>query len=906
VHAFSRMMLSHHAIRAVATATMLLTLLALVLPSRAAGKIEATAASGRPFGAARIALPLDAKARAAIGLSRAADFEFISSLRLTEAHGRVLYPVFADGGVAMVEDPDDEPPDEINVDFLFKGAAPLEVTFTDPWGRSRKIRIAPKADPDAHARGLADWWDVFCTRTEELAEADVYPPIVENYLLAMMSRRLKFRMPSLDYRWTGQATLDRMFGLLLGAESVRIAMQKDTLLRTPEAVQKPDRKLPPGAAVPPVELPPITGQTVIEPIAMRVPIECFYIRCRSFADFRWLRDTIDTWGGSIRNLVSVRGLDYGLAGRLERQLALKASVLSKVLGGALISDVAVIGTDTFLREGAAIGVVFHARSNALLGARLRGLRAEVIKTTRGAAMRPVTISGRTVSKLWTPDNRVRSFYVADGDFHLVTTSRRIVARFLDTGRNPKTSLGASGEFRYGRWKVPPDRNDTVFAYLSDPFFHALISPHYRVEMTRRMRALGDIELVHLARLAARAEGTPHRTIENLIAGGFLPTGFTTRPDASRTVLEDGRVTDSLRGARGTFLPVPDVEIRGITASERRAYEQFAEFYRRQWARMDPVIVALKRRAGAGPNETLERVTADIIITPYARRHYSSLAAYLGRPGGKTLAPVTGDIASLEVCLADGPEPGDMRRMFAAVRDVVIPFTVKAAAVVPADDWFGSAPWGYVGEMPGLKNLKYLYGDHLWKRPDKDGYCTSGPYWGRLCGPFAVWANNKVTLEWVTPQLKLQPAARQAQLRLRIGDLSQRRIARTIRAYGYARAREASACNVFHIDAACSQFRLAPGAGRNAVEQIVGARLACPLGGRYVPGKPPPGRWVSTAWSADRLADVSAVPKDYRFALLRWFRGLELEFTLDRTTLRAHLELDLDPSGLPAKPAARTN
>ena len=884
-----------------AAAMAAMAAMALAVPSVtfAAAKVQARAAAGTPLGAGRITVPLDAKARAALGLSKLADYEFISALRLTEADGRVLYPVFADGAVAMIEEAGDEPPDEVNVDFLFKGSAPLALTFTDPWGRSHKVKITPKADRGVHASLLADWWDVFCTRGEELAEADLYPPQMDNYVLAMMSRRLKLRMPALPYRWTGQPTLDRMFGLLLGAESVRIAMQKETLLRNADAAEKPDQPLPKGAAIPPVELPPMTGEPGIEPMAMRVPLECFYIRCGSFANFRWLRGTIDKWGGSIRNLVSVRGVDYGLAARIERQLALKESVLSKVLGGALVSDVAVIGTDTFLREGAAIGIIFEARNNMLLGAQLKRLRTGIAESIPDAAVRAVVVGGRNVSLLSTPDNSVRSFYAVDGNYHLVTTSRKIVARFLETGKKTSASLGASAEFRYGRWKVPISRDDTLFVYLSDPFFHNLISPRYRVEMTRRTRALGDIELVHLATLAARAEGAPATTIKQLIAGGFLPTGFSTRIDSSRAVLRKGRIIDSLRGARGTFLPVPDVEISGVTTSEAQAYRQFARLYRGQWEKMDPVIIALKRSDGQGENEGIEHIVADIIITPYARERYRQIAAYLRQTSKQALVPITGDIASLDVVLADGREVKDVRRMFAGIRDFVIPFTVKAGAVVPANDWYDSSAWGYIGEMPNLKNLKYLFGDRMWKQKDADGYCTSGSYWGRLSDDFAVWANNKPTLEWVTPQLKLKNAQRQAHLRLRIADLSQRRISRTIRAYGYMRARGVSAANVFHMNAVCSQFRLPAAKGRTAAELILGARLTCPLGGKYVLTDGASARWRSTAWPGDRLADVSSVPKDYRFALLRWFRGLSLEFTLGRTTLQARLELDLDPSGIAA-------
>lgn len=886
-----------------AVGAMLILVASMPAGARAADKIDARAAAGKPLGAGRITVPLDAKARAAIGINRLADYEFISALRIREAKGRVLYPVFADGSAALVEDEDDEAPDELNADFLFRGDGPLELTFIDPWGRTQKVTVTPKRDADAHAILLADWWDVFTTRVEELADVDLYPPQMDNYLLAMMSRRLKVRMPNVPYRWTGQAALDKMFGLLLGAESVRIAMQKETLLNAADTAEKADKPLPRGAAVPPVKLPAMHGEPEIEPIAMRVPLECFYIRCGGFDNFRWLRGTIDTWGGSIRNLVSVRGVDYGIGARIERQLALKESILSKLMGGALISDVAVLGMDTFLREGAAVGIIFQARNNMLLKAQLTRLRSGVVENSKAATLQTVTIDGKDVSLLSTPDNSVRSFYVVSGDFHLVTTSRTIATRFLETATGNKTSLGALAEFRYGRWKVPLSRNDTLFVYLSDPFFHNLISPQYRVEMTRRMRALGDIELVHLARLAATAERAGGETIDQLVAGGFLPKTFTRRVDDSRPVLKDGLVTDSLRGGRGTFLPVPDVKISGVTAAEARAYDQFARFYRSQWEKMDPVIIALKR--SDGKEEGVEHIAADIIITPYAKRRYQQIASYLKQTTKQALAPITGDIASVDVVLSEGRDGEKIRRMFAGVRDFIIPFTVKAGAVVPANDWYDSCAWGYIGEMPNLHYLAYLFGDHMWRNTDADGYCTSGSYWGRQFNSFTVWANSKPTLEWATPQLKLKPAARAAQLRLRIGDLSGRRITKVLRAGGYCRARHVSAGNVFHMNAVCSQFRLAPAKGQQAVEQILGAKLTCPLRGSYAVGEGPDGRWRSTAWTPGRLADVSAVPEDYRFALLGWFRGLSLEFTLDETTLRAHLELDLDPTGASPPSPAKT-
>ena len=45
---------------------------------------------------------------------------------------------------------------------------------------------------------------------------------------------------------------------------------------------------------------------------------------------------------------------------------------------------------------------------------------------------------------------------------------------------------------------------------------------------------------------------------DLMAGNYLPAGFDRRSDGSGTIVEDNRAVDSLRGGRGTFLPVADV------------------------------------------------------------------------------------------------------------------------------------------------------------------------------------------------------------------------------------------------------------------------------------------------------------------------------------------------------------
>ena len=76
--------------------------------------------------------------------------------------------------------------------------------------------------------------------------------------------------------------------------------------------QPADRPLPPAFEPPPLVVPETPADVKIEPIAERVPAECFYVRFGSFANFLWLQDTLDKWGGDVQNLVALRRLDHDM------------------------------------------------------------------------------------------------------------------------------------------------------------------------------------------------------------------------------------------------------------------------------------------------------------------------------------------------------------------------------------------------------------------------------------------------------------------------------------------------------------------------------------------------------------------------------------------------------------------
>ena len=455
--------------------------------------------------------------------------------------------------------------------------------------------LTPVPDPDRYRGDFTAWWRQYTGRAGVLGRRD---PTIRPW----------WRTTSRDARQAAESAL-------AGAAAIRdLARPVHQRPGVDHGDGRPADQLPAGAVPRPgrlarggrsaaafgdsraePEIPEAPADVQIEPISDRVPSECLYVRFGSFANFLWFQDTLAQWRGDLENLVASRGLDYDTSGHFQKQLAVETTTMARLLGGTLVDDVAIIGTDLFFREGGAYGLLFLARNSMLLGADFNRQRQDRVRNN-GCTESKIQLAGHEVSYLSSPDGGTRSFYATDGDYHCITTSRWIAQRFLET-RSGQKCLSRSKEFRYARSLMRLSRNDTVFAYLSSDFFANLVGPRYRIEGMRRMQAEADIELVQLALLAAAAEKKPGDSIEQLRPGEFLPPGFGPRADGSRTVLAGGQVRDSLRGTRGFFTPVPDVEISAVSPFEAAAYERFSRFCREKWQRLDPVMAGIQRLPG---------------------------------------------------------------------------------------------------------------------------------------------------------------------------------------------------------------------------------------------------------------------------------------------------------------------
>lgn len=894
-------------------------------PPLVARMVRSDAISGQPFGVAQLTIPLGD------GPSWQPDQPVIAKA----ADDRVLFPCHA------IRKTDDG--DELVVRFLFHGSKPLSVDVDTVTGTFVKGRAIPVDDDRAgHQTLLKEWWANY---TEQLVEGPSEElSSVGLGVAEILARQLGLPMPAGPGGDGPASSLERQFersaGLLFGFESVRLAMMKDA---TPTGTEDSPATLalPRPIAVRPVPVPDVTTRVEIEPLAAHTPPEYFYLRCRSFQNYLWLRGFLMGWGGNLNEMVATPVVDHRIRERIERQLCLDPALALKLDLDGSLEDFALLGGDTYFAEGAAVGVLMLARNGTRVQTILDSMR-QALAESRGATLQTLTISGRSVSCYQSPDNSVRSYYVTQGDCHLVTNSRILAERFFacQTGRN----LATLPEFRHARSKFPASRDVTAFLYLSDPFFRNLTNPATRIEAARRQRAAEDLRQLNLARLICTAEGLKASTIADLVAHRLVLAEIKTRADGSSPLwMKNGQFVDSLRGGLGTFVPISDIAVLTATQGEVAAYSEFTRSYLREWQAMDPVLVALNRSPTQDPRE--ERVDLEIMITPYARNAYEFLARHLAPASQERVRPSKDDVLALTARLRSGATYD----ICVGLRDVEVPFRVEKGSLVKDGaferrtfaDWQSYAAVSPAGQ-DGLELLGRFTQSLQSRRIDADsagpesrmpaamqlagfidgfafplgGFATSAlasmikgvaSSYTEEMGAWTLVSRNRSIRRGIANDLRTEHAAAPSQIQLRVQNVNETKVGPYLHAASWETGRRLSGENAAWLTRFAATTRLDLAETRRHLEQLLGGDLQCPLGGKYelagagagalapAPAGAGTPHLVSTAWGKPSRFEETSVPADYRLPFLAWLRGMKLEFQLSPTTLTSHVELHVDPT-----------
>jgi len=332
-----------------------------------------------------------------------------------------------------------------------------------------------------------------------------------------------------------------------------------------------------------------------EPLAKLVPAANYYVRFPNVGQFIDMFDLIDQWGTSLARAYELQSRDYRLRQRYERQLCLRSTALAKTLGPLVIRELAVTGSDGYLREGSDVTVLFHVRNRELFLAAVEPFLQDARKEWGSQLrQREESYQGISVESFVTPLREVSLHRATLGDFVVYSNSPAAVRRIIDTQQGRGLALADALDFQYMRTIFSASASEEGFAFLSDAFIRQLVGPASKIKEKRRLEVLTSLEMCtndamftawETGKLPAAQEGSASSSVlkpEEI----YTPEGKPVTWDAERKLA----IAD-MYGTLHFATPLIELPIDLVTETEQRDYLQFRGEYLGLWRRyFDPVGV----------------------------------------------------------------------------------------------------------------------------------------------------------------------------------------------------------------------------------------------------------------------------------------------------------------------------
>ena len=518
------------------------------------------------------------------------------------------------------------------------------------------------------------------TLSEAQEQLDFYPkdPYLQ-YVTLQLARRDKQLDPVADQvnqiiarssggnRFNNERVNDvDLFSLFTGALAVQESLQLDAMRGSPPR-PRPFRPAKPGEKPPDpaerrkqtVALADIKGpsikshpwQTLLAgtkvdtgPMARCVPDDFYLIEFRSLNKMLDAMELSDLWGTHLFNQATRAARTQNVGERIKSQLALETNPLLRPAYDLVVDNVAVTGSDLFLREGSDVTLIFRAKSAEALKARMDGFLDNALKNRKNAKKTTSKIGQVEYVHLETPDRSlcVYSAYPSP-ELHVRSNSPAALERVLSAieGKGV-TRLGDTAEFQYIRTLMPRGaKEEDGFIYLSDPFIRRLMGPAVKLTERRRVLCYNHMRMIsHAAMLYRTEQGHAPKSLDDLVKADCLPGEFNKGdficPDGGTYGLsEDGRVgTCSHHGHAEFMTPCCEIPLTKANGAEADEYNAFLEDYNQYWRMyFDPIALRLQI--------TPQRYRLETIVLPLIDNSiYTALSQTLGgRPEALDALPV---------------------------------------------------------------------------------------------------------------------------------------------------------------------------------------------------------------------------------------------------------------------------
>ena len=326
-----------------------------------------------------------------------------------------------------------------------------------------------------------------------------------------------------------------------------------------------------------------SGEIEIFKTAYYCPKDCSYFYFGTVSGALDIFDEAKKYSKNLSTILPTSDNFSGIKEKLEKQLLIKVNPMLRPFYGLAVSDMTIILDDLYVNEGAAMGVFFNVLQKMPFDAARAKNKKEIIATSPGSKISEgaETYSGNQISFTVSEDGKIRSYETVIGSHYVVTNSLSFMKRVIDTASSKDRALGNEIDFIYMR-ALYKEKNPAGFLYFGDSAVRKMTGPAFKINEKRRVNCMDNLDELNSSLDLYRClyeKGTGEIEIPKLLKYGCLINEFVC-PSGGNYEFDgaSGRFFCGLHGHAGFMKPLSELELKFVSETEAKEYNQFVDRY----------------------------------------------------------------------------------------------------------------------------------------------------------------------------------------------------------------------------------------------------------------------------------------------------------------------------------------
>ncbi len=305
-------------------------------------------------------------------------------------------------------------------------------------------------------------------------------------------------------------------------------------------------------------------------------------------------------------------------GMYQRQLGLPLNGLTRQVGGALVGEVAVTGSDPYFRTGTDIAVLMQSSQPELLHQSIVALVKGQSTLHQNVERIEHKVDDKVFSQWSNPSRGFCSFVAVTQTTVVVSNSLPQMLKVLKCAGGDAKSMHDLEEYKFFRQRYPRSTEiQKALVVITDGAIRRWCGPQWRISASRRTRARATIAEVTMQNADALIRGK--------VQSETVIHRDSKMPHAGTVKLTSAGVRSDEYGTLNFQTPIVEMDLTRATKKEVDLYNRWRIQYERQWRRVfDPIavedimsVIVRMRERGIGVLITDHNVHETLAITDRA-------------------------------------------------------------------------------------------------------------------------------------------------------------------------------------------------------------------------------------------------------------------------------------------------